>query len=90
MGAGIGMPVENQTGQCLVTAGKKGVMKMLRIKISTENAAFRDPRTGEYDERYEGYEICRILRGIIQKIEDGGCAGGLYDLNGNRVGEWVR
>lgn len=63
---------------------------MLRIKVHTESEAFMDPLTGEPDERFEGHELCRILRDIIKKIEDGGCAGGLYDKDGKRVGEWVR
>lgn len=63
---------------------------MLKITIRTEGAAFCDPITGEPDERFEGYELNRILREIIKKIEDGGCAGGLHDINGNRVGEWRR
>ena len=63
---------------------------MLRIKIQTDSEAFLDPKTGEPDERFEGYELCRILRDIIKKIEDGGCAGGIYDINGNRCGEWIR
>lgn len=63
---------------------------MLRIKVQTDNEAFRDPKTGEEDERFEGYELCRILKDIIKRIEDGGCAGGIYDSHGNRVGEWIR
>ncbi len=62
----------------------------MRIRINTQGEAFRDPRTGLTDERFEGYEICRILRDIIKKIEDGACAGGLYDADGNRVGDWMR
>lgn len=62
----------------------------MKIRINTETDAFKDPKTGEYDERFEGYEVCRILREIIKRIEDGGCAGGLYDMDGKRVGEWVR
>lgn len=58
--------------------------------INTKGDAFKDPRTGEYDERFEGYEICYILRDVIRKIEDGACAGGLYDSQGKRVGEWMR
>lgn len=62
----------------------------MRIRINTQGEAFRDPKTGEVDERFEGFEICRILREVIKKIEDGGCAGGLFDSDGNRVGDWMR
>lgn len=62
----------------------------MKLRINTDTPAFKDPKTLEYDERFEGHEICRILRELIVKIEDGNVAGGLHDKNGKWVGEWVR
>jgi hypothetical protein len=53
---------------------------MFRVKIETGNAAF------EGDSK--GYEIARILRDAADRIEDGQKTGYLYDVNGNRVGEF--
>lgn len=61
---------------------------MLKIEVKTGGAAFADPVTGERDEAYEGYELCRILKEVEYGIENGRHCGKLYDINGNRVGEW--
>jgi hypothetical protein len=53
---------------------------MFRIKIETGNAAFEDDN--------KEYEIARILREAADKIEGGQTTGNLYDINGNRVGEF--
>lgn len=63
---------------------------MLELKIRTENAAFADPYTGEYDKQCEAIEICRILRNVIKHLEDGCTYGACYDINGNKVGYWKR
>ena len=63
---------------------------MFTMEIGTGNAAFMDPYTGEYGKDYEGQELCRILRHVIEKIEDGCTYGTVYDINGNRVGRWQR
>lgn len=62
----------------------------MQVHIETKGEAFKDPKTGLYNERFEGYEICRILREVIKQIEDGNCAGTLYDMNRKRVGNWMR
>lgn len=63
---------------------------MMKIEIRTENEAFRDPFTGDYDAYAEAREICRILKDVIQKLEVGYTDGTCIDTNGNRVGEWSR
>ena len=63
---------------------------MLRIKIDTGNAAFSDPYSGEHDKYYEGCELNRCLRKIIENIEDGRMFGAIFDINGNKVGSWSR
>ena len=63
---------------------------MLKLEIRTDGAAFRDPYTGDYDSYSEAREICRILKGVIQKLEVGYTDGTCIDTNGNRVGEWSR
>ena len=53
----------------------------VRIDIKGDNAAFDDSQ-----------EYARILRGILQEIEDGEAhSHGLYDINGNECGNvWYR
>lgn len=57
---------------------------MLSIQVQTDNAAF--------DEGGTGVECARILRKLADELERagdiGGDSGNLYDINGNRVGEW--
>jgi hypothetical protein len=56
---------------------------MLSIQIQTDNAAF------EGDDN--GTELARILRKLAVVLEDMGTgpdSGQLYDINGNRVGDW--
>jgi hypothetical protein len=51
---------------------------MFELKFLTDNAAFDDDPRGE---------IARILRKLADDIDNGSqTEGGLYDLNGNRVG----
>lgn len=54
---------------------------MLKLQFETGNAAFGDGFARE--------ECARILLGLVQKLEQGSeTRGGLYDSNGNRVGQW--
>lgn len=55
---------------------------MLRIEISTGNAAFGDTET----ERCE--EVARLLRYTASRIERGGHSGPIRDANGNTVGRY--
>lgn len=54
------------------------------IKVQMDNAAFEGEQSGP--------ELARILRKIATRVEDGSvCVGDdfpLFDLNGNRVGEY--
>lgn len=57
---------------------------MLTVKINAVNAAFEDENRGP--------ELARILRGLADRVERGGCCYDgadlvLFDLNGNRCGE---
>ena len=63
---------------------------MFILDINTEGAAFCDPIDGSKNKQSEGYEINRILRHVIEKIEDGCTYGSLHDCNGNKVGRWQR
>lgn len=55
---------------------------ILKIELATDNAAFEDDR---------GAECARILRGLADRLEagnfpSGSGAWGLFDANGNAVG----
>lgn len=64
-----------------------------QIKINTDNSAFRDPYTGDYDAVSESCEILRILKDVTEKMEIQIGYNGyvdymvLRDINGNSVGE---
>lgn len=51
---------------------------MFEIKIKTGGAAFDE----------SGYEVTRILKEIIIKMENGHTKGVIMDINGNKVGNW--
>jgi hypothetical protein len=53
---------------------------MFSVKVETSNAAFHD----ECPE----YEIARILKEIVSKLEAGITSGSARDSNGNRVAEF--
>lgn len=63
---------------------------MFELKIETDGAVFCEPITGNQSELWEAVEINRILSNIQLALEDGHTSGIVYDLNGNRVGEWKR
>lgn len=68
----------------------KEVKIMLKIEIKTGNAAFCDPFTGEPSEFDEAIECKRLLEDICRKLEDGATSGSIFDINGNKVGQWSR
>lgn len=62
-------------------------MPTFRVLIDTDNAAFADPFTGEYDPYTEGLEIASILRHLADQLaEDPSIDHPLRDSNGNTVG----
>ena len=54
-------------------------MSEFRVLIKTDNAAFEDARYSE---------TARILREVADRLEDGGDAGNVRDINGNPVGHF--
>ena len=61
---------------------------MIRIEITTENAAFRDEFTGESDDITKAMEIARIINHqVLPAINNLNFTINLMDINGNRVGK---
>ena len=52
---------------------------MFKIEFKTGNAAF--------DDNFEG-EATKILKNIIEKIQNGYEYGTISDTNGNKIGKW--
>lgn len=52
---------------------------MFRMDIKTDNAAFEEDRNGE---------VIRLLKRVIEQIENGEEDGSLLDINGNKVGKF--
>lgn len=52
---------------------------MFKIEFKTGNAAFTE---------YGEYEVNRILKSIIEKLEYGHTDGEIMDINGNNIGHW--
>lgn len=63
---------------------------MFKLEMKTGNAAFCNPDTCNEDEFLEGIEINRILEEIQREIEEGYTSGVIMDINGNKVGKWIR
>lgn len=61
---------------------------MIKIEFKTDGAAFNDPYTGEPNGMCEREECIRILKGVIEKLENGYSEGACMDINGNKVGTW--
>lgn len=61
---------------------------MFKVEIKTGGAAFCDPCTGEEDTYAESFEVVRILKRIINELENDYVKGVCMDINGNKVGEW--
>lgn len=65
---------------------------MFKMTIDTGNGAFRN-EFGETDEEMEqldpsAWELRRILKEVEDSLEMGSTHGEIFDINGNRVGEW--
>lgn len=61
---------------------------MIRIEITTENAAFRDGFTGEPDDITKAMEIARIINHqVLPAINNLNFTINLMDINGNWVGK---
>lgn len=56
---------------------------MLKIEIMTSGAAYRDE-----DYKLDSYELCRNLKEITEKLENGYTHGIVMDINGNKSGNW--
>ena len=62
---------------------------MFELKFSTGNAAFHSyDENDPADKYYEVDEVIRILRSVIEKLQNGYDEGSCIDYNGNKVGEW--
>lgn len=66
---------------------------MFTVKIKTSGAAFRDwsgqmDASGNYPLDPTSCEIRRLLNLISRNLEEGYTCGPVFDLNGNKVGEW--
>ena len=61
----------------------------MKIKFSTNNAAFKDPSGMKlWDDMYKEKEVTRILEIIIDKVNGGHRKDVIMDINGNKIGEW--
>jgi len=49
------------------------------LEFKTGNAAFKDG---------ESFEVCRILKEVSRKIDDGIIEGSIFDINGNKIGKF--
>lgn len=55
---------------------------MFTLTFDTDNEAFQGPDEG-------GYEVRRILREVISRLENyGTSSGSVYDNNGNNIGSY--
>ena len=52
---------------------------MFTLRFDTDNAAFEDDVAAEY---------AATLRRVVAKLKEGRTDGPLFDLNGNKIGEW--
>ena len=65
---------------------------MFKMAINTGNGAFRN-EYGETDEEMKlldpsSWELRRILKEVKDSLEKGSTHEKIFDVNGNRVGEW--
>lgn len=58
---------------------KKEVLTVFTLEFKTGNAAFKDG---------ESFEVCRILKEVSRKIDDGIIEGSIFDINGNKIGKF--
>jgi hypothetical protein len=59
---------------------------MLKLSFRTTNAAFRDEHNP--DDPILHSAVADVLREVADDIDEGKLSGPIYDLNGNRVGQW--
>lgn len=62
----------------------------MKIEFDTDNAAFKDPHTGENNEQAFWSEYTRIIAHINDQIASGMWRGVIMDINGNKIGKWSR
>ena len=62
---------------------------MFKCEMYTDGAAFRDEFTGKENDCSERVEVARILRRIQSEILNGKREGKIFDLNGNKIGNWM-
>ena len=60
---------------------------MLKIEIKTGGAAFRN-EYDDFDAYFGGEEINRILKKVVDDIQNGYERGSVNDINGNKVCTW--
>ena len=53
-------------------------MAKLSLTVNLDNDAMQDR-----------YDVAYIIRNAAEAIEQGQESGGLYDINGNKVGTWL-
>jgi len=59
---------------------------MFKLRMETKNAAFDN----EEDYLKKHYEVARILKEVVMKLENGDEWGTIHDINGgNKIGEWT-
>jgi len=62
---------------------------MLNIKFKTSGAAFEDEANRLWDPYWKRSETVRILKVIMDEIDEGRTYGACMDIYGNKVGEWT-
>lgn len=61
----------------------------MKIKFSTDNAAFKDENNSEMgNDLLKREQVIRILQKIIRDIDYDYDHGPIMDINGNKIGEW--
>lgn len=62
---------------------------MLKIEIKTDNAAFNiDGETQWEREYWRNLELKRVLKNVMNQLDNGNVSGSCIDINGNKVGTW--
>ena len=62
---------------------------MLRIEIRTDNAAFNGDGETQWERDYwRNLELKRVLKNVMNQLDNGKVKGSCIDINGNKVGEW--
>lgn len=62
---------------------------MLKIEIKTDNAAFNIDGETQWERDYwRNLELKRVLKNVMNQLDNGNVSGSCIDINGNKVGEW--